>query len=109
MAKASKKIKFTGEAPKPKLNYFGTLSLRSPLQLTIPPQGEQVVDLGVTADKFLSLLPHGNLFPSREVVCVPNKPIKVAVKNFGDAPALLEVGDTVLEAVVLEATDFAVE
>lgn len=112
MAKSSfggKKVKFTGEAPKPKLNFNGTLSLRSPLQLTIPPQTEQLVDLGVECDRFLSLLPHGNLFPTQEIVCVPNKKVVVHVKNNSAAPALLEIGDTVVEAVILDASDFVVE
>lgn len=107
--KNGKVVKFTGDAPKPKMTFFGTLGLRSPFQLNIPPQAEQVVDLGIQADRFLSLLPHGNVFPSKEVVCVPNKPIKVTVKNFSDAPALIEVGDTVVQAIVLDATDFTVE
>lgn len=108
MAKV-KKVKFTGDAGKPKMTFNGTLGLRSPFQLTIPGKTEQVIDLGITCDKFVSLLPHGNLFPSKEVVFVPNKTIKVAVMNTSDAPALIEVGDVVVEAVVLEASDFLVE
>jgi len=109
MAKAAKKVKFTGDAPKPKTTFNGTLGLRTPFQLTIPAKSEQVVDLGTTSDRFLSLLPHGNLFPNKEVVCVPGKPIKVSVMNYGDTPALLEIGDVVVEAYVLDSTDFVVE
>jgi len=107
--KVSKTVKFTGDAAKPKLTYNGTLGLRTPFPLTIPGKSVQVVDLGVTCNKFLSLLPHGNLFPDKEVVFVPNVPVKVSVKNTSDAPALLEVGDVVVEAVVLDASDFVVE
>jgi hypothetical protein len=109
MAKATKKVKFVGDAPKPKVTFNGTLGLRTPFQLTIPAKTEQVIDLGTVSDKFLSLLPHGNLFPNKEVVCVPGKPIKVSVMNYGDAPALLEIGDVVVEAYVLDASDFTVE
>lgn len=109
MAKATKKVKFTGDAGKPRITYFGTLGLRTPFQLNIPPQAEVQVDLGAQCDKFLSLLPHGKLYPSKEIICVPNKPIRVWVKNFSDAPTLLETGDIVIEAVVLDCTDFVVE
>jgi hypothetical protein len=103
-----KVVRFLGDAPKPKITFNGTLGLRSPFQLNIAAQEERAVDLGIQCDRFLSLLPHRTLFPSREVVCVPNKQIQVLVKNNSDAPLLLEVGDVVLEAVVLEASDFVV-
>lgn len=110
MAKATpKKVKFVGDAPKPKLTYFGTLGLRTPFQINIAPKSEVQVDLGTQCDKFLSLLPHGTLYPTKEIICVPNKPLKVWVKNFSDDVALLEVGDVVVEAVVLDSSDFVVE
>jgi hypothetical protein len=108
MAKA-KKVKFVGDGGKPKYMVNGTLGLKSPFQLTIPPLAEQQVDLGVQADRFLSLLPHGKLFPCREVVFVPNSPVRVWVKNTSDAPVMLEAGEVVVEAVVLDSSDFMVE
>ena len=108
VAVEKKLVHFTGDAPKPKMTFNGTLGLRSPFQLNIGPQEERMIDLGVQCDRFLSLLPHRTLFPSREVVCVPGKNIQILVKNWSDAPLLLEVGDVVLEAVVLEASDFTV-
>jgi hypothetical protein len=107
--KSVKKVAFVGDAPKPKITRWGALGLRSPFQLNIPPLSEQVVDLGTQCDKFISLLPHGKLFPSKEVVFAPNSQLKVWVKNTSDAPVLLEVGDIVVEAVVLDNSDFLVE
>lgn len=109
MAKGTKKVKFSGDAGKPKMTLNGTLGLRTPFQLSIPPLSEMVVDMGTQCDRFLSLLPHGKLFPCREVVFAPNQSLKVWVKNTAETPALLEVGDVVVEAVVLEASDFLVE
>jgi dUTPase len=104
-----KTVQFVGDAPKPKMTRNATFGLRSPFQLTIPARSEQVVDLGVECDRFMSLLPHGTLFPNKEVVCVPNKSVKVSVFNYSDAPALIEIGDVVVEAVILDSSDFTVE
>jgi hypothetical protein len=106
---AKKTVKFDGDAPKPRPTNFGTLGLRSPFPLTIPALQEIEVDLGFICDRWLSLLPHKTIFPQMgSIIIEPGKPAKVKVKNFSDAPALIEVGDVLLECVVLDSGDFKV-
>lgn len=107
--RVKKILKFVGDAPKPRLTFNGTLGLRAPFQLTIPPRAELTIDLGTQCDRFLSLLPHGKLTIVKDSLCVPNTHIHARVMNTSEEPVLLEVGDTVVEAVVLESSDFVAE
>lgn len=97
------------DAPKPDVGPDGLLHLRSPLAMTVPPGATVVMDLGVTADRALLLFPANEklVFPLQ--VAPPGGLIRLEFRNPHKFVQLVEVGDAIVKASVLDNSKIYVE
>ena len=110
---AKKRVKFqVQDGVKPeRMGDAQSLTLRSPLQMTIPPGQQRQVKLGVTCSHPLQLFryaPRGLDLVSTGVA-ESQAPLTLVLENRSNAPIYVERGEALALAHVLDDTDVVLE
>jgi dUTPase len=113
---AKKTVKFNVKDGSKPVKHGCVLGLRAPLRLNLGARTSVVISLGVScADhplvifEYADLKKRGVALVSSGVVCDSGTDLTVTLENRGDSVVLIERGDTVARAAVLDNSDFTVE
>lgn len=91
------------------------LGLKAPMQLNLKPRSNMTLNLGVICDHALLVFEKANLrkqgihLLASGIVCDEGTNLVVILENRTDSMVLIERGDTVARATVLDDTDVTIE
>jgi len=114
MAKKHPVVFTVRDGPKPVLDGDGSMNLLLPLPLSIKPMTEITFDLGLSCDHVIQIF-EAKARRSSGLVLIPNswihdagQTVKLTVQNQSMSPILLEAGDIIARASVLDNSNVVI-